>query len=67
MIEQEAKPIAIATEEQVAEVRRLLDTVKLPEGTVEKWLNAAGATDFSEMEEDKILKVIASLKAKLAA
>lgn len=67
VIEQEAKPITIATEEQVAEVRRLLDTVKLPEGTVEKWLNAAGATDFSEMEEDKILKVIASLKAKLAA
>ena len=67
VIEQEAKPIVLATPEHVAEVKRLLETVKLPEGTIEKWMTAASATDWSEFEADKIEKVIAALKAKLAA
>lgn len=67
VIEADAKPLELATAEQVAEIKRLLDTVKLPEGQAEKWLTAASAEKWEEVDEDKAAKVIAALKAKMAA
>lgn len=65
VIETESKPLVLASAEQVAEIRRLLDTVKLPDGQAEKWLAAASAETWDEVDADKALKVIAALKAKL--
>lgn len=67
VIEAESKPLTLATEEQVAEINRLLDTVKLPDGQADKWLAAASAETWAEVDEEKAAKVIAALKAKMAA
>lgn len=67
VIEAESKPLVLATAEQVAEIKRLLDTVKLPDGQAEKWLSAASADVWEEVDEDKAAKVIGALKMKLAA
>lgn len=65
VIEQQSVPIVLATQAQVAELTRLLDTVKLPEGTTDKWLKKAEVDGWHEMTSDVIGKCIASLKAKL--
>lgn len=67
VIDAESKPLTLATAEQVAEIERLLNTVKLPEGQADKWLSAASAETWAEVDEDKASKVIGALRAKLAA
>lgn len=67
IIEAESRPLTLATQEQVSEITRLLDTVKLPDGQAEKWLAAAGAEAWAEVDADKAEKVIAALRGKMAA
>lgn len=67
VIEAESKPLVLATPEQVAEIKKLLDTVKLPDGQAAKWLSAASAETWDEVDEEKAAKVITALKTKLAA
>jgi hypothetical protein len=67
VIETESKPLVLASDEQVAEIERLLDKVKLPAGQAEKWLAAASVDAWSEMDADKAEKVIGALKVKMAA
>ena len=67
VIEANSKPLSLATPEQVAEIHRLLDTVKLPDGQAAKWLAAASAETWEEVDTDKAVKVISALKAKMAA
>ena len=65
MVEEESRPIEVATPDQVAELNRLLDVVKLPEGMAEKWLAAANVDSWAEAEADKVSKVITALQARL--
>jgi hypothetical protein len=65
VIEADSKPLVLASPDQVAEIRRLLDTVKLPDGQADKWLAAASAETWDEVDADKAEKVIAALKARL--
>jgi hypothetical protein len=65
VIEAESKPLELASVEQVTEIRRLLETVKLPDGQAGKWLAAASAETWDEVDADKAEKVIAALKARL--
>lgn len=62
IIEAAAKPIILATAEQVAEINQLLETVKLPEDTVDKWLKAAGAVKLEDMDTDKLAACITYVK-----
>ena len=62
-----ADPIALATPEEVFEIKRLVDAVKLEEGTVEKWFTRAGVTSFEEMESDTVQKCIAHLHKQVGA
>jgi hypothetical protein len=55
-----------ATPEQLAEVARLLDIVRLDEGTVDKWLAAANVSNWEEMSEERIGKAITYLQGKIA-
>lgn len=63
----EKKPTAeeLATPENVKEVKRLIALLKVPEDVVEKWLNAASSSSFSEMSNEKIVKCIESLQQKV--
>lgn len=65
VIEKEVVPVVLASPEEVAEINHLLGVVKLPEGTVEKWLTKAGADEFDEMSSETIQACIAHLKGKL--
>lgn len=65
VIEKASNKAVLATAEQLAELRGLLELIRLPEGQVEKWLTAANAENFEEMEVEKIAKLIDHLRPKL--
>jgi hypothetical protein len=66
VIEKQVQAVVLASPEQVGEVKRLLEIVKLPEGTTEKWFKAASVESWDEMDAEKIEKCIATLKEKLS-
>lgn len=65
VIEKEVKPIVLASAEQVAELRRLLELVKLPDGTIEKWLKKAEVETFEEMDAEMIGKCLSFLEERV--
>lgn len=65
IMEKEAKPIILATVEQIAEVKRLLEVVKLTDSTKDKWINK-NVNDLGEIEAEKIDGVLQHLRSKIA-
>jgi len=65
ILEQEAVPEKIATPEQISELKRIIDLLKVPQGTVDKWLDKANSMSFEEMPMDAIQKCIEHLKKQL--
>lgn len=65
-IEAEAKPIVLATPEQVAEIERLLGIVKVDQPTIDKWYTKAGAEDFREFNTDQAQGIIDFLTKKVS-
>lgn len=65
LIEREAAPVALATPEQASRLTHLVETVKLDDDIVQKWLDKADVETFSEMPADVIAKCIAYVEAKL--
>jgi hypothetical protein len=55
----------LATKEQISEFRRLIELLKFPEETVQKWIIASNSQSMDEMPTIKIQKCIESLKAKV--
>jgi hypothetical protein len=66
-LEREAATVALATPAQVAEINNLLAVVRLPEGTVEKWMTKAGVETLEDMPADVLDKCLAYVKDKLPA
>jgi hypothetical protein len=64
-LEREAKAVSLATAAQVAEMRQLLDVVKLPEDTTEKWFAKANVETWDDMPAETIAKCIDYVKARL--
>lgn len=65
VIEQAVKQLVLASPEQVTELNRLLEIVKLPDGITDKWLTKAGVDCFEEMDTDTITKCLSFLQEKL--
>jgi KaiC/GvpD/RAD55 family RecA-like ATPase len=65
-LEAQAKAIALASAEQVAELDRLLGNVRMPEGWLGKCLDAAGVDQSSELTAEQIGKMINVVKEKLS-
>ena len=65
MLEKESEAVALATSGQVRELKDLLSIVRLPEGTVEKWLAKAGVEDWEDMPADLIAKCIDYVRNRL--
>ena len=65
IMEKAVTPVVMANADQVAELNRLVETVKLPDGTVEKWLTKAGVEVFADMPSDVIAKCIEWTKSRL--
>ena len=58
-------PVLLASDEQVAEIKRLVDIVRLPDGTIEKWFTKAGVDCYEDMNSSAIQKCIEYVKDKL--
>jgi hypothetical protein len=66
VIEADAKPLLLATPEQLEEVKRLLDVVKLSEtDKLDKWIGE-NKEDLAEVTIEKMEKLISHLKGKIA-
>jgi hypothetical protein len=65
IIDKESKPAALATAEQTWELVKLLEVVKMPDDTVDKWLAKAGVDALGDMTAETIGKCIAFVQAKL--
>lgn len=57
-LEKEATPETLASDEQVSELKRLIDVLKLDGAVTDKWLEKAGAEEFSEMPAASVTKCI---------
>jgi hypothetical protein len=67
IIEKASTPIQVATAEQVAELKRLVDLLKVEPDTISKWYEKANAESFEEFSAEYAGKVIESMKKKLNA
>lgn len=65
IIEKKSEPLELATPEQVAEIKRLLDVVKLDDKTVDDWFTKADVDSWEEMPKVKIAKCIDALNKKI--
>jgi len=65
ILEREAQQVALATPDQVKELKELLHVVRLPEGLVDKWLAKAQVDTFEDMPADMINKCIEYVKNRL--
>jgi hypothetical protein len=66
VIEKPSVPIQLATADQVAEINRLIDTVKVDQSFLEKCLTKAGAETYAELNTDQAAKLIDALKKKIS-
>jgi DNA polymerase III delta prime subunit len=65
MLEKPAEAIDMATGEQVREMRELLNIVRLPDGTIEKWFAKAGVDAWEDMPADVIAKCVEYVRRML--
>ncbi len=65
ILEKETQTEDLASEIQIIEIQRLIELLKIPEETIAKWLDKAEASNFSEMNADKIQKCIDHLKTTI--
>ena len=66
VLERDAIAQELATEEQVKEIVRLIDLIKVPEVIYQKWLDKASSEKWEEMPRDAIQKSIDHLKSKIS-
>lgn len=67
VIEGAVEAISFATPAQVAALQQLLDVVRVPTDTIDKWLAKSGATQFSEMTSDQIGGCIQWCESRIGA
>lgn len=58
IIEREAKPIEMATEEQVEKLNKIIKTINVKEEIITKWLTKAAVDSFDEMTTETIAACI---------
>lgn len=65
ILEKESVAETLATLEQITELLRLIDLLKIPEDVYQKWLDKSQSSAFEEMTSDTIQKCIEHLKNKV--
>jgi hypothetical protein len=63
-IESEVKPIVLATEAQVTEIKKLLEVVKIDEKEIEKILSKANSETWAELTTEQAIATITWLRKK---
>ncbi len=57
--------VELATSAQIKELKELIDTVKLPDGLVDKWLTKANADRWEDVPSETVQKCIAYVQARM--
>lgn len=65
VVEGPVKPIVLANESQVAEIKRLVDLLKVPQEDFDKWLTKAQATDPEDLSAENADKMLKFLNGKI--
>ncbi len=65
ILERAAQQVALASPEQVREIKDLLNIVRLPEGLVDKWLSKAQVETWEDMPAETIAKCVEYVKNRL--
>lgn len=65
VIEREAVAQELATNDQIKEIKRLIDLLKVPEEIFQKWLDKASSESWEDMQKDSIQKCIDRLTSKI--
>lgn len=65
VIEREAAPVNMATEEQVLLITKYLDILKIEDAEVEKWFLKADVSEWAEMSQEQIQNCIKYCEKKL--
>lgn len=65
ILERDAIAQELADSEQVTEILRLIDLIKVPEEVFQKWLDKSSSEKWEEMPKDAIQKCIDFLKSKI--
>ena len=65
IIEKAATPVAMATKEQVAKIKNLVDIVKISDEEIDKWFTKADVDNWDEMTGETIEKCISFVQKKL--
>lgn len=65
VIERKSKTIELATEQQLAQLKLLLENVKMSDEEIQKWFNKAKVEKWEEMSTETIEKCIDYLKGKI--
>lgn len=65
ILERDAVAQELADDDQLKEIVRLIDLIKVPEETYRKWLDKSGSEKWEEMPKESIQKCIDFLKSKI--
>lgn len=65
ILERDAIAQELATPEQIKEITRLIDLLKVPQETYQKWLDKASSDNWEDMQKDSIQKCINHLTSKI--
>lgn len=65
IIERDSVALELATKEQIKEILRLIELLKIQEETYQKWLDKANCESFEDMPKDSIQKCIDHLTLKI--
>lgn len=65
VLERDAVAQELSTPEQVKEIERLIDLLKVPEEIYQKWLDKASSDSWNDMQKESMQKCIDHLKCKI--
>jgi len=65
IVEKDAAPVVMATDEQITKIKQLTEIVKVPDEVLNKWFTQYDVDEWSEMSGEQIEKCISIVQKKL--
>lgn len=65
VIDDAVTSVTLASPEQIAEIRRIVDLLKVPQEDMDKWLAKAQAVELEDLSKDNATKLLEALAKKL--
>lgn len=65
IIEEESKPIVLASEDQISQIISMIEALNIKEDTIERWFKKTDTSSFDEMTNEQIQFYIDNIKNKM--